>query len=337
MNKDNIKVALEILKGSWSILDSLSPPVRHQVIEKIEKFDLPRYLDNSEYIAGMGIGLKNDQHLVDRKCIKIFTKRQLRNDEIRDLTTTTYKWLLGSGLGYVPVEVEYLGVVAPAFLKTKKTPPVQGGYSIGHYNSGSGGTFGCIVYCKDNGTSFILSNCHVIARGGLANPGDDVIQPCLKDGGRPGTDTIAQLHKMIPIKPSPHINIVDAALATPHVFLVPEIAILKQSPKGIAAPQIGMRVQKVGRTTGHTSGKILAIDLRVKDIFYPELNGTFIFDGLVLSDHRSEPGDSGAVVLNDGMEAIGLNSFIVNDPFFNKSLFIPIKSVCNALNVKVVI
>lgn len=66
---------------------------------------------------------------------------------------------------------------------------------------------------------------------------------------------------------------------------------------GLADPQPGMNIEKVGRTTGYTSSTILVIGVRA-DVSTPI--GVITYDDLVHTQFFSEPGDSGSVAFQGG-------------------------------------
>ena len=336
MNK-KIRIALDILKGFEPRPNEITPPVIHQLSETKKKFNLPKFLKDTDFIAGIGMGLKSSEQRTDnqRECIIFFLRRPLGPQRIDELKITIVKWLEESSLGYIPIEIKPSGEAELLSKLATKKDPLVGGYSVGHCKSKSGGTFGCLVRDNDQGNVFILSNSHVIAQSGLAQVGDDIVHPCIKDGGRQGADTIAHLHTSIPFGPRPSVNLIDAALATPKdgVTIKPEIAIINRPPSRTADATLGMKVQKVGRTTGRTiDGTVTAVDVLWRGIFYPDLGRSFDFDKLIVSDLWCEKGDSGAILLNDHFEAVGLCTFKIG----NDSMSIPMKTICKTFNVAVV-
>lgn len=175
-----------------------------------------------------------------------------------------------------------------------------------------GGTLGALVRDAD-GTHYVLSNNHVLARTNSASPGEAVIQPGLIDvacrpdpGQRVGT-----LSRFVPILFDGAPNRVDAAIAATLSGAVdPGGAILDigtPAPE-VVAPALGMAVQKSGRTTGHTFGSIEAISVTV-DVAYGKRCGQgrqiarFVDQILVTPGSFSAGGDSGSLVLEAGAAA----------------------------------
>lgn len=128
-------------------------------------------------------------------------------------------------------------------------------------------------------------------------------------------------------------NRIDAALAMPlnPGMFSNEILQLGQ-PRGTRPPQLGLRVRKMGRTTGLTFGSITLLNATV-DVGYNTRSGpkTARFTGQVMASGMSQGGDSGSlVVAEDTMQAVGLlfaGSGIA-------SIFTPIDWVLEALNVR---
>ena len=135
--------------------------------------------------------------------------------------------------------------------------PVVPGCSIS-LEVGETGTLGCLVARNgDPRSPLVLSNSHVIADMGRAQPGATVVQPGRKDGGT-GTDGIGKLVQAVPFDFNPGFNnLCDAAVASLDGLegldsAIPDIGI----PVLDAAVQLrpGMQVQKNGRTTRRIQG-----------------------------------------------------------------------------------
>ncbi len=239
-----------------------------------------------------------------------------------------------------------------------KIPP---GVSMGHVNV-TAGTFGCLV--TRNNQFLILSNNHVLANVNNAERGDAIIQPGRYDGGRP-EDKVAVLedfvsldfggdsansglfisiekllnklaglfgstHRMMAYQTSPGENLVDAALARPldPAQFVSEILQIGL-PKGIAEAGLGTAVQKTGRTTGYTQGRITQIDVTTS----VDYNGrTATFMDQLMAGGMSDGGDSGSAVLDEQKNIIGL--LFAGSP--RATLINPIQTVLKSLNVEIV-
>ena len=135
-----------------------------------------------------------------------------------------------------------------------------------------------------------------------AKVGDTIVQPANGDGLN---TEIAKLAKIIPLKLQPDTNVVDCALARPlnPADVSPDILEIG-IVKGTVDPVVGMQIQKSGRTTGHTTGKIRAVQATVK-VNYGE-NKVLIFEDQIVANAMSKPGDSGSLVLDMKNRAVGL-------------------------------
>jgi endonuclease G len=73
---------------------------------------------------------------------------------------------------------------------------LQPGISVGH-QSVTAGTLGAIVFDRRTAQRGILSNWHVFAGSTAAKPGDPIVQPGPKHGGRAPQDTVARLERFL--------------------------------------------------------------------------------------------------------------------------------------------
>lgn len=218
---------------------------------------------------------------------------------------------------------------------TARERPAPSGISIGHFNI-TAGTLGCLVNDLTDGSLCILSNNHVLADENAASIGDNIIQPGAYDGGVVPGDVIATLKRfqminatgntidaaiaqvskggdvinqmkdnLMPVPSPDHpavgllfagscnrtiLNPIDAVLATLNIEFL-------NGPGATVGADIGMAVEKVGRTTEYTTADVLEIDATVS-IGYDF--GTATFDGQITTAWMSDGGDSGSVVCRGG-------------------------------------
>jgi len=191
----------------------------------------------------------------------------------------------------------------------------------GHLRAGhiTVGTLGCFVNLAD-GTSGILSCNHVLAGENTANTGDRVIQPGCGYLGT--TDDIAELHDFSRLQFSPSgatpqagtavYNQIDAAVAKLNgLAFVQGFLSFRGLPllNGLAQPNKGDQVFKVGRTTGYTLGEITMISTIVGPVDYDRgrcwFNRSIEIEGLN-GTLFSDRGDSGAAVLKISGEVLGI-------------------------------
>jgi hypothetical protein len=182
--------------------------------------------------------------------------------------------------------------------------PVPIGVSTGHPNV-TAGTIGARV--TDGQRIFALSNNHIFANNNGAEPGDYFLQPGVVDGGRNPEDALGTLYDFEPIdfcgQAMCPFNKLDAAIA----LTTPDDLGTGTPEDGYGTPRsnpveatLGMRVQKYGRTTGHTIGRVTGVNATI-DINYR--TGTARFEGqIIISDGDfSTGGDSGSLVVSKGL------------------------------------
>lgn len=229
-------------------------------------------------------------------------------------------------------EIRALGVP-----NTERQRPAGPGCSIGHKDI-TAGTFGALV--KVGGQPFLMSNNHVFANVNRGVKGDAILQPGKYDGGAPEKDTIAQLEKYVKIEMINSMecpitetvqkilnallkffrrhsrfetvraitNKVDCALARPlNAADVRDFIFDIGIPAGVVAPAVGVEVQKSGRTTGITKGKITLVDAMANVNMGNNEIAVFEDQFEVAGDEPfSAGGDSGSLVVTMDKKVVGL-------------------------------
>ena len=227
-------------------------------------------------------------------------------------------------------DVKEIGKLRPEL--NARRNPFQPGYSIGHIDAGAG-TLGAVV--KRGREYYILSNSHVLALCGLARRGDAIVYPGSLDGGLT-EDLVAKLARFKKFKfGSGFLNRVDCAIAKP----TPErLGDLMAEIKGLGLPGRtikpvrGMKVTKVGRTTGKTTGKIEDVHFRFT-LDYEGDVGVVGFIDQVLCTRYTDVGDSGSLVVEKATgRAVGLHFAGAE----GGSVFSPIDEVLKTLGVQLV-
>jgi hypothetical protein len=230
----------------------------------------------------------------------------------------------------VLTDVVVIGKLKPEINVTRKV--IQPGNSIGHVDV-SAGTFGAVV--TDGKTNFLLSNSHVLANSGLGKKGDVIVYPGILDGGTSPADLIAKLHafKKFTVGGA-FVNRTDCAIVKPtDDRLLDVMAEIKGLglPKGVIQAERGMKLVKVGRTTGKTEGEVK--DVHFRFVLDYDGVGDVGFVDQVFCTRYSKPGDSGALVLDkQSGKAMGLH-FAGAD---GGSVFNPIEQVLSDLKVSLV-
>lgn len=225
-------------------------------------------------------------------------------------------------------------------LFTGRSDPVAPGIGIGNPIDDNVGTLGAIVRRRHDGTRAILSNAHVLARDGLAELGEEIVQPSTVDGGEPGVDRVAHLAAFhaFEFTETGFPNLVDAAIADvnrqrAHVDRIRELG---HAPKGITkGVRRGMHVHKMGRTSDLTVAIIQDVHFRLQ--FRLRRTRTrrarVGFRRQVMCTRFTGPGDSGSLVLSSSGRAVGLH--FAGSP--TASVFNRIDHVLDALDVDLVL
>ncbi len=196
---------------------------------------------------------------------------------------------------------------------TRRMRPVYAGFSVGHYKI-TAGTIG--TGCYDSKylpgrppKYYILSNNHVLANSNNARIGDPILQPGRVDGGRYPRDVIGKLSRFIPIRfrrgTSMPCNYVDAAIAECNLQDVNRQPYWGGHVKRLyTAPKVGEIVQKSGRTTGFTTGKVTNINGTINVNYGGGKLAKFCRQ--IITTDMSAGGDSGSLVMNRDEGAVGL-------------------------------
>lgn len=283
------------------------------------------------HVVATGIGYKQvGGEKTDTLCVVCSVSRKLPRAALAPGE------LVPESLAGIPTDVLETGIVR-ALAPTDRHRPAPGGVSIGH-RAITAGTLGCVV--RRNGERLILSNNHVLANSNDAAAGDAILQPGPHDGGRFPEDLLATLQDFVPIRfagdPSdcqvagavvglwnglaealerqtrlravqagfPE-NLVDAAIARPvdDAELSDDILEIGKI-EGLAEGELGMALQKSGRTTGLTRGRIEQIDVTA-NVQYGA-GRIARFSDQLLAGAMSQGGDSGSAVLDDRKRLVGL-------------------------------
>jgi hypothetical protein len=195
------------------------------------------------------------------------------------------------------------------------TRPVPPGVSSGH-PAVTAGTLGALVEDVD-GHQFALSNNHVFAASNQGVIGDPVLQPGPFDGGSvssPG-DLLGTLHDFEPVQfcafqcsLSSPVNTIDAAIVAVAPGTVQRQTLCGWTPAMTTAPPAQLvpgstAVKKCGRTTGLTTGTVVAINASVVIAY-----GTHLarFDGQIMTTGLSQSGDSGSLIVDAADRPVAL-------------------------------
>ena len=179
-----------------------------------------------------------------------------------------------------------------------KQEKIEGGISISsEENLGMSGTLGAVFSVENNSNIYAITNEHVLDKGSLKPPKNNVVHP----------GTLDSLEK-----DRVKIGIINYRNYAPYVDLG-IIELTEKYPigdslrckgiriKGIGVPKIGDKVKKCGRTTSLTYGEIISINCTLF-----ESTRDKIFKKQLMLSCMAEDGDSGSVLINENNEAVGL-------------------------------
>lgn len=225
--------------------------------------------------------------------------------------------------------------------KALQTRPVEAGCSIFYEGITDAGTLGCLVKkTKHPWGYYILSNSHVIANKSTGDSGHAVVQPGLLDASGGKSNAIAHLSEWVEFQfaDSELLNTCDAAIAKivdGEVSSV--ISGLGKPPRGDnRIPRIGMKVRKSGRSSSiDREGVVKDVDFMTPTLSYKKPGGgeaPIRFHRQVLCTTFTDPGDSGAAVLDKNDRVVGLH-FAGSE---SVSVFNRIGFVLNTFDLKIV-
>jgi len=202
--------------------------------------------------------------------------------------------------------------------------PVELGTSGGNADDKSGrfccgGTLGSLLI--RNGSFYILSNNHVLARSDQATPGEPISQPGIIETNcsTVGTNTVANLTSFVNLQASgTNVDAAIALIVPGAVDLTGNILMLGNTATGSAPDagpphqgrgipaSIGEPVAKSGRTTGLTCSTVSVTSLRTSVTYQTQCNGgtsftvTYSNQISVAGGGFSAGGDSGSLIVDEG-------------------------------------
>jgi hypothetical protein len=317
-------------------------------VREAKRLNTARLLGAANAVA-VGVGYKITGGVqTDEPAVIVSVKRKMPLDDLAPDDR------IPRVIGSVRTDVIETGEIVAFQNPREKMRPARPGVSIGHYRI-TAGTLGCLV--RKGGQVFILSNNHVLANSNDAQTGDAIWQPGRADGGSaadqigalaefipiafdnqppPTEGCLSQLLSLIGLRPraalqnKPGDNKVDCALARPaSLDLVSPDILNIGAPLGTGAATLGTAVQKSGRTTGHTTGTVLQIDVTATVNYGGPLA---TFTGQLMAGAMSQGGDSGSAVLDMSRRVVGL----LFAGSTTTTIMNPIQYVLEMLNVEVV-
>lgn len=279
-----------------------------------------------ENVVGMGVGVKwTNGEPTGEPALVVLVSQKLEKEEVSKADLVPEE-LAGIQTDVLNVGEIFAGgdEIPPVGAQTlnRRLRPAEGGYSVGHYQITCGTIATCVYDILRRGRIsppmhgvgiprryYILSNNHVLANSNAAKRGDPILQPGVCDGGTRPADVIAELSSFIPIRflPSPRPNLVDAAIAEGEfndldreIYWIGYVRGWRRKEK----VRVGTVVQKTGRTTNYTLGRITVIGATV-NVNY---GGGRVarFKDQIVTTNMSAGGDSGSLVTTLDNVAVGL-------------------------------
>lgn len=195
------------------------------------------------------------------------------------------------------------------------------GTSIGVDGFKTAGTLGAFVRRADDDGLYILSNNHVLTNENAAPAGTAILQPGVYDGGSI-RERVGELSHWVQVDPTPGSpNLCDAAIARMDQEIGADLTQLKglgslAGKSDAEARYAGgelVDARKIGRTTDLTFGQMVEASMDIT-VTFAGRNVTFTNQmGLKpASKAFADGGDSGALVVDADLQAIGL-LFAVDD------------------------
>jgi hypothetical protein len=284
---------------------------------KETKEKVSKKLLNKSGISGVGVGKKLvDGIPTEEDSIIIFVAKKKDKDEVTKHGYDGY--FIPEEINGIPTDVVEVGDIKLQLGFREKVRPVKPGYSVSHINV-SAGTIGGFFRDRD-GDIVALSNFHVLTEDGKSRIGDLIYQPGTADAKRnslrsngwvppysshPYIGTLKKFNKLSSRGTHTH----DSAIAKVYPELYDSGLVDLEYPevnkklRGFRRANIGDIVYKCGRTTGFTSGRVIATDAEFS-IDYAF--GPVKFKNLILTNAMSQGGDSGSAIFDGDMNMVGL-------------------------------
>ena len=295
------------LKGELSKISKVQEKRQEELLQK-------------QNVVGVALGhkMKAGRDLGDN-CLTVFVEHKLDKDLIpkdsmiapeidKYKTDVVETGVIFAGTELMKQPMKQAEEEAGILTLKRRMRPAEGGVSVGHFAI-TAGTIATAVYDREPFPGiprryYILSNNHVLANSNNANIGDAILQPGPFDGGVLPSDLIAHLSRFVPIRFDGTCNFVDAAVAEGQFHDLDREVYWIGYVKGLASAEIGMLVQKTGRTTSYTTGKVTNINATVNVNYGGGQVATMCRQ--IITSNMSAGGDSGSLLLDMEENAVGL-------------------------------
>ncbi len=262
-------------------------------------------------VIGVGVGQKWTNKVNTKKeSLLVFVSSKLNKSELSqsDLIPESIN-------GHTVDVVGKSGYISKLGL-TQKVRPLKPGYSCGHLWV-TAGTIGGFFRDRD-GQVVMLSNNHVLAASNRGVRGNVALQPGIYDDKNWQSNIVGSLKYFRPLvdqrgtsfdavrwRSIVGYNVEDSAVAvvTNQDLIDYEYPVIGTPNGFIDEVPVETTVQKVGRTTGHTTGTVIATDAIV-NVQYDR--STFLFKDQIVTTVMGQGGDSGSMLFDTNKNMVGL-------------------------------
>ena len=271
-------------------------------------------------VTGVGVGLRRRAGSVtDEHVLKVYVAHKRSLEDLPE--SAVLPTSLSTSHGDTAVDVEEMPVpkippmhkpsvptaIAEARLRVPRRPAL-GGASIAHHQFPVG-TVALGVVDLLTGMPCLLSCNHVLAQLDQAVAGDIVLQPAFADAGGFPMSVVGRVLRWTNVQFGGSPNHADAAIAVCQPGMAASYVDGIGQIEGISpGVELGERVRKVGRTTGLTEGRVIALNATFK-ANYALLgfgNTPALFVDQIVVDLACGYGDSGSLLVDNQNRAAGL-------------------------------
>lgn len=251
-------------------------------------------------VVGVGVGRKQVKGKWTRKkAILIFVEKKI------EATSLDAADLIPKKIDGCCTDIIEVGQLEEMQIQKQRHRPAPWGTSC-MWCKGSACTLGAKVWKNDK--AYILGNAHCyFPFWNGANKGDEVWQPSRVDGGAV-KDKIGTVFEVAPFS-FEGTNLVDAALAEIMNPLDVSNGIMEIGipDPNIATVKVGEIIQKFGRTSGYTTGRVLSINTTAKVNYrVGGVKKLVLWKDQIMTEPMVEGGDSSSLALNMKKQPVGL-------------------------------
>lgn len=252
-------------------------------------------------VCGTASGFKwKEGKPTDEPAILVFVQNKV--SEASFISKHSIDELIPSNIDGIPTDVIEVGDLKKQGF-TQKVRPLVPGYSCGHGGI-TAGTMGGFFLDRQK-EIVMLSNNHVVGNENRASINDLIYQPGPADSR--SLNPIGRLKNYLRLNNADNPHDSGIVAIDPELFrqnMINDMYPGVRLPlKGFRDASINMPVQKFGRTTGHTTGTVLGLNGRFKITFDM---GVLEFVNCIVTSAMSKGGDSGSIIMDMDMHAIGL-------------------------------